>query len=167
MITAMMDQHFIIALFVTIALICVRLYLLRGKIAFPYRKTEYLFSKPESKFYFTLLELLDERYIIFGKVRIADAIQVEGRVKGKHRMAAFNRIARKHFDYVICDRNLRILAAIELDDRSHQRKDRKKRDIFVDTACRAAGLPLIHVPLKKDYASGELAALFAGSIKLR
>jgi hypothetical protein len=40
---------------------------------------------------------------------------------------------------------------MELDDKSHQRKDRQERDIFVDGVFRAAGLPLVHVPVRRAY----------------
>lgn len=39
--------------------------------------------------------------------------------------------------------------AIELDEKSHQRKDRKDRDAFVDQVFQAAALPLLHVPAAK------------------
>ncbi|MEN7973211.1 MAG: DUF2726 domain-containing protein, partial [Verrucomicrobiota bacterium] len=38
---------------------------------------------------------------------------------------------------------LAIVAAIELDDKSHQRKDRIKRDQFLNQVMESAGVPLI------------------------
>ena len=56
---------------------------------------------------------------------------------------AFNRISSKHFDYVICAPDtLSVLAAIELDDKSHSKGKRADRDRFLERACSAAGLPL-------------------------
>ena len=40
----------------------------------------------------------------------------------------------KRMDYVITDEKTKILVVIELDDKSHQRKDRIKRDKFVNKA---------------------------------
>jgi hypothetical protein len=60
---------------------------------------------------------------------------------------------------VLCDRNaVRPLLAIELDDSSHNRADRKARDAFVDSALKAAGLPIIHVPASASYNAKKLAA---------
>jgi len=49
--------------------------------------------------------------------------------------------------------------AIELDDKSHQRKDRQERDAFVDEVFRAAGLPLVHIPAAKGYQVDEVRQL--------
>ena len=111
----------------------------------PYRKKEYFFTKSEARFFRLLQSLLGARYYIFGQVRIADVIEVHSGLRGQWQTAALNRIAGKHFDYLVCDRQLHILAAIELDDSSHLRWIRRKRDRFVNRLCRIAGLPLIHV----------------------
>jgi len=39
----------------------------------------------------------------------------------------------------------------QLDDKSHQRKDRQERDAFVDEVFKAAGLPLVHIPVQRTY----------------
>ena len=57
-------------------------------------------------------------------------------------MKYFHKIAQKHVDFVICDQNLYVLFAIELDDSSHETKDAKKRDRLKDKAFAAAGIPL-------------------------
>jgi very-short-patch-repair endonuclease len=64
---------------------------------------------------------------------------------------AFNKIACKHVDFVLCDKELNILLAIELDDSSHNRQDRKERDEIVNAAFRSAGLPLMREPAKHFY----------------
>ena len=52
---------------------------------------------------------------------------------------------------------MRPLVGMELDDRSHQRADRKERDEFVNEVFKAAGLPLLHVPARRGYVVNELA----------
>lgn len=56
---------------------------------------------------------------------------------------------------------MRPLVGIELDDKSHERLDRKARDEFVDQVFAAAKLPLVHVSAKRTYAVLELAAQLA------
>ena len=46
--------------------------------------------------------------------------------------------------------------AIELDDSSHQRKDRAERDAFVDQVFKAAELPLLHIKVVQNYDSAEI-----------
>jgi hypothetical protein len=58
-----------------------------------------------------------------------------------------NKIDRKPINFLLCDPAvLRPLIAIELDDKSHQRADRRARDAFVDEVFRAARLPIIMYP---------------------
>ena len=53
-----------------------------------------------------------------------------------------NRIDRKQVDFLLGEpKTLRPKVAIELDDRSHEREDRQKRDPFVDRVFAAANLP--------------------------
>lgn len=59
------------------------------------------------------------------------------------------------------------LVGIELDDSSHDRADRQERDEFVNEVFQAAGLPLIHIPVQREYNTRELAAQIAPLIKSR
>ena len=54
--------------------------------------------------------------------------------------------------------------AIELDDSSHNRKDRIERDLFVDQVFKTAGLPLIHVKVVQTYDVDELAEQIQSSL---
>ena len=53
------------------------------------------------------------------------------------------------------------MAGIELDDASHDRQDRKDRDAFVDQVFKTAGLPLIHMPCRRDYDAEAIWAALA------
>lgn len=67
---------------------------------------------------------------------------------------------RKHVDFLVCDlKSVRPLVALELDDQSHARADRKTRDELVEAVFAAAGLPLLRVPVKSGYAPQEFQAL--------
>lgn len=44
---------------------------------------------------------------------------------------------------------------VELDDRSHEKKDRQERDELVVGALKAAGLPILHVAAAKGYVPQE------------
>ncbi len=78
----------------------------------------------------------------------------------KMKQSYWNKINRKHVDFLICDGiSLKPLMAIELDDKSHQQIKRIERDAFVDEVFKAAKLPLIHIPVKSTYVISELATL--------
>jgi len=88
-----------------------------------YRKKEALFSTAELRFLASLDEAVSDRYRVFGKVRVADVISP---AKGTNRsdwQVAFNRISAKHFDYILCSKDdLGVVAAVELDDKSHSQR---------------------------------------------
>ncbi|OKH44828.1 hypothetical protein NIES30_21600 [Phormidium tenue NIES-30] len=118
---------------------------------YTYSRQKSLFTKAELSFYRALQEATTDRYQVLGKVRVADVLkpQTENRSDWQR---AFNKISAKHFDFVLCDRDsLKVLAAVELDDSSHQRVDRVKRDDFLNQAVKSAGLPLIRFPVQTTY----------------
>ena len=76
------------------------------------------------------------------KVRLLDIIEPK---KGeKDYLALRGKIQSKHVDFVICDQNMHIKAILELDDNSHDRKDRQERDAFVDQILTSVGYIVIH-----------------------
>lgn len=133
---------------VVITLVCLNW--LKKSIQYPYEKIDSLATKTELKFFHVLKAVVSDRFVIFGKVRIADLLKVTS--GSKNRMSWQNKINCKHIDFVLCDpESLNILVAVELDDRSHQREDRIKRDEFVNKAFEDANLPILRVKTKKEY----------------
>jgi hypothetical protein len=147
-------------LYLPLALVLLALIVLAVKAGgrYPYRRKRWLFTKAEWHFFQALSQALNPQFLIMGKVRIADLLGVEGIKPSSSRWwKAFGRISSKHVDYVICNpRSGEILCAIELDDRSHQRKERRKRDHFVNRACEQAGLPLLRVKVQARYSRDAL-----------
>ncbi len=132
----------------------------------PYMQIPALFTPAERSFLGVLDQAVGEQYRIFGKVRIADVIEPrKGLDKGK-RQTAFNKIQSKHFDFLLCAKNdLSILCAIELDDKSHKQRKRQERDHFLGNACRAAGVPLLHIPAQHGYTVHELRSRIYDSLE--
>jgi ssDNA-binding Zn-finger/Zn-ribbon topoisomerase 1 len=127
-----------------------------------YRKKETLFTQAEQKFLAALEEAVKGKYRIFGMVRVADVIEPIARSNTSVRQTAFNRIQAKHFDFVICDpTDLRVVAAVELDDSSHARRNRRDRDDFLNQACKSAGLSLLRFPAKANYDAADIHARLA------
>ncbi len=56
------------------------------------------------------------------------------------------KISAKHIDFVLFDKNTtKIRLCIELDDPSHDKPERKRRDVFVNKALESAGVPLLRI----------------------
>lgn len=159
------DQYIIVAIFVLIVLGI--LLFLRKKPPLKYKKVQNLFTASERKFYFALQRAVGDRYLIFAKVRAADLLlPISAKDRSRWR-SAFNKVACKHFDYVLCDEGLDIIAAIELDDASHARADRIERDRFIEWACKSAKLPLIRIKTAKHYDTKELRSTILRAVGQR
>ena len=123
-----------------------------------------LLSPAEKRFYRVLTRVAGKRAIVVTKVRLADLLTV--RARKRIYWSAFHKIAQKHVDFVLLDpATLEPIAAVELDDSSHERPDRKKRDRFVDRAMRQAGLPIHHVPVRRQYGEAEIRAVLGFSTR--
>ena len=131
----------------------------------PYVLRPELFSAGERAFLKVLDEAVEVGHRVFGKTRIADIVAVQGAKDNAERARAFNQISAKHVDFVVCDRDtFRILYAVELDDKSHAKAHRAKRDAFVDEVFSAIGTPLVHVQAKAGYSVDAVRALLPKSV---
>ena len=130
----------------------------------PYISRNSLLTNAERSFYGVLKAALNGRYEVFAKVRIADFIGVK---KGADSAQSFrNKIMQKHVDFLLCDPgSLAPIAAIELDDASHQRKDRQERDAFVDRVMEAANLPIVHIANQATYDPRKVSDALALAIQ--
>lgn len=131
----------------------------------PYAKQPALFSPAERSFLGVLDLAVGKDFRIFGKVRLADVLTMQRGLRGEAYRAAKNRIIAKHVDFVLCrPDDLAVLCAIELNDKSHQRKQRRERDEFLAEACLGAGLPLIMFDAQHAYSAPDVAAKIAAEI---
>jgi hypothetical protein len=69
-------------------------------------------SKIESVVYL-LLKAAFPRHEIFARVRLADVLQVKIGPQGMERLRAFRKIANQHVGFVLCDRDMTILAIVD------------------------------------------------------
>lgn len=78
-------------------------------------------SQPEQVLYFRLVQALPN-HIVLAQVQLSRLLGVK---KGNNHQAWFNRINRMSADFVVCNKDSSIVAIIELDDATHQKKDRQ------------------------------------------
>jgi len=124
-----------------------------------------LFTPAERSFLGVLDSAVSDKYRIFGKVRVADVMSPKKGMDRKNWQIAFNKISAKHFDYVLCCKDtLKVIAAIELDDKSHNKKSSQVRDKFLASACGSANLKLVRFPAKSSYTISEVSETIENTI---
>ncbi len=153
----------LLALIVVFAILLKLLALSRSKkIAYPY-ELQPILTSAECKFRTALLECLPDYAVLQCKVRLADFLKVVA--KGSEWRSSFNRVSQKHVDFLVTDAVGLPLVAIELDDSTHRRVQRTiLSDDFKNKALDAAGLPLIRVPVRRQYDSKLLTQLIDEAI---
>ena len=105
-------------------------------------QAKYLLTKNEWHEHRKLQKLAADRgLVICPKVRLLDII--EPRKGEKDYKALFYKVQAKHVDFLICDQSMHIKAVLELDDNSHDQKDRQARDTFVDQILTSVGYKVI------------------------
>lgn len=126
-----------------------------------YRSLGGLLSPGELRFYRALRQAVEGRYLVMAKVRLADLIEAED---GFHSTAG-RKISQRHADFVlVTKRGLRIVAVVELDDRSHVKESQTTRDAYLGDALHAAGLRLVRFPVYKRYDAPKLLRMILGAL---
>ncbi len=98
-----------------------------------------LMTQPEQVLYHRLITALPE-CIVLAQVQLS---QVLG-VKKDHNFNEWNnRINRMSLDFLVCMKDSTVVAAIELDDKTHSKPSRIEADAKKDKALSAAGITMI------------------------
>lgn len=128
----------------------------------PYQSTKALFSAAERSFLGVLDQAVGPEYRVFGKVRVADVASLKSGLPNSARQVALNRVAAKHFDFVVCRASdLSLVCAVELNDKSHSGQRAQARDEFLAKVCSVIRLPLLTVEAKRAYSVQEIQHYFA------
>jgi hypothetical protein len=130
----------------------------------PFLRRKYLLTKAEKSFY-EILRAVVSPHAVLAKVRLADLVEADER----HllRKSNFDHIKSKHIDFVICDRALSPIIAVELDDSSHQRPDRIARDRDVNRIFEIALFPLARFSVRPAYDEAEIAKQLLAELRPR
>lgn len=115
-----------------------------------------LLTANEREFFHRLQKALPGLHV-FPQVSFATFITDDGALSGKARWSVRARFDRKIADFVLCERGtLKVLALVELDDRTHTATADRQRDAIT----KAAGYRTIRFQSKHKPTAAEIAALF-------
>ena len=115
-----------------------------------YVKREYLLTETELKFYKQLKKITDEL-----NLTICPQVTLYEILRNK-KFKDFNKIQSKSIDFVITEQNLKIKLCIELDDISHYKNKRIKRDMFINKLFEDLNIKLLRIPVQNYYNLEEL-----------
>lgn len=127
------------------------------KHTYDYIAKKYFLTKAEKEFYNALGMAVGHEYRIFAQVSLGSIL--DEKIQGQDWRAARAHINRKSVDFLLCDKEyLSPQLAIELDDRSHEREDRKERDEEVERILKEAGIPLLRVQNHGEFDPSDIAS---------
>lgn len=118
-----------------------------------YKPRKYLITLNELKFYKILIQIAEELHlVVFAQVSLYNILETQEKLDYKTKERYFRRIASKSIDFVLADpHNCRIKLCIELDDSTHNRPDRIKRDKFINDLFKELEINLLRYPVYDTY----------------
>lgn len=123
---------------------------------YDYKQKNFFMTRAEHLCYDALVTAVGDKYHIFAQVHLPSII--DNKVVGQNWKGAFRHINQKSVDFVLCDKSyISPKLAIELDDRTHERQDRKDRDTEVERILEDAGLPLLRLENHGQFSPNELS----------
>ena len=126
-----------------------------------YESSKSIATKTEKEFYSKLKEYCKERdYTINLKTRLEDLVQYADGMSFAETQKYRGQIKSRHVDYLIIDSDLNPVFAIELDDKSHDKKKAQQADKFKDDLFKKIGVPLYRVPADDFIWKLELEKIF-------
>ncbi|MDB5266185.1 MAG: topoisomerase, partial [Parcubacteria group bacterium] len=138
---------FAVLLVAVIVINIIAYFLTPKKRPYQYTRKVNFMTKSEREFFELLTQTVGTEYHIFPQVHLPSIL--DHKVNGQKWRPAFAHISQKSVDFVLCERvSIAPILAIELDDWSHDRKDRVERDREVERMLAEAGLPLLRL---RDY----------------
>ena len=124
---------------------------------YPYIRESTLLNAYEQSLYHALIRVLDDRYLVFAKVGLAGILAIDPELPDRGLESALERIERERVDFVLCETDgTGVLGVIQLDPYTHQPDGRRRHDTFADMALKAAGVPVVRMPIKESYSEQEL-----------
>ncbi len=115
-----------------------------------FKKQECLLTATELKFYTYLKQITNKLgYELFCQVVLYEIIKTTN-------YKDFNKIKSKSIDFVITNKELKILLCIELDDKTHNQQKRIERDKLLDDIFKKSNQKIVHIKTQNYYNIEEL-----------
>lgn len=119
-----------------------------------------IFTKTELKFFIKLNnKIKNTDFILSTKIRLVDLVDIKNAEYKKY-MTIFNKLSKKHIDFIITDKYWNIIVLIELDDKYHNNKKSKINDKFKNELFEYLKIPLVRFYAWNSYDFDKLDEYF-------
>ncbi len=123
------------------------------KPLYRYTTKKFFLTRPEHDCFNALVQAVGYKYYVLPQVNLDKFL--DEHTKGQKWVAALRHINQKSVDFLLCDKiYLNPELAIELDDSTHDREDRRARDTEVERILNDAHFPLLRIHYS-DLSSSE------------
>ena len=134
------------------------------KSTYRYFAKNTIMTERENKFFEQLNEILGNKWFVIPQVHLSALLN--HKVKGQNWKAAFRHINGKSVDYVLLSKEtMKPICAIELDDSTHNYKNRVERDAEVERIFTEAKLPLARFRNPEKLSHQDVVNTIATAIK--
>ena len=134
------------------------------KSRYRYYAKPYIMTARENECFKTLNEIFGAKWFVIPQVHLSALLN--HKVKGQNWNAAFRHINGKSVDFVLVGKeSYKIICAIELDDSTHNRTDRKERDNEIERIFSEAKIPLARIGKFENMTKQEIINVITGAIK--
>lgn len=147
--------HFVIVIALILVLFSLfKVFFLKSKIDSKYIPKK-LMTDNEFEFFNRLVRALPD-YFIFSQVSMGAILEANGESPEEDRKLRYD-FGYKIIDYVVYDKQKKIIALVELDDRTHDKERDYKRDIML----RSAGYKVLRFESKRKPKIEEIKKIFS------
>ncbi len=135
----------------------------------PYERARVLFSTVHLSLLEKMEQALDDRYRVFGNVRLTDVINVSTGLSRKQRLSALKRLPPSRLDFIICERqDSFILGAVLIDDAPTEAGEvRAQQEAALDRFLETMGIPVCRLSHQKDYSIEDIRIQMSRTLFLK
>jgi len=136
------------------------------KSQYKYYAKSYVMTSRENECFKILNEVFSSKWFVIPQVHLSALLDY--RVKGQNWNAAFRHINGKSVDFVLIGKeSYRVICAIELDDSTHNKPERKERDVEIERIFNQAKIPLARISKFEAMTKAELAKVITDVINVK
>lgn len=164
-----MTNIFIIVAILVVFFLMIQKYITKPQddVQFDYRSKKSMLTANETAFFNALNSAVGDKGAVFAKVNMSAVLSPSPTKTKKKWAAAYQKISRYYFDFVVCDpRTMEVRCVIAFDNGKALDKSKIEREKMLMQVCNNANIPLIGCSVKHSYQVNLIRRLLGAHIDL-